>query len=187
MREHTRTVGIHSTAAEMPASLLHVIFKGMSKKAPGLSKAYRETSQTSGIQHDLMTFSSVIWAALTFRNSVPVRLDVNVRSLSDSKYNLRNLSFASYDHPYNYLSWRGALWRLFNFTEQGSSPFKCRLRLYFFSPPKYLVIMLNMEIVRYMHTGTLTAVGKSCWFELSLKIFQKSLYQCQNYSGSIAN
>lgn len=131
MREHTRTVGTHSTAAEMPASLLHVIFKGMSKKAPGLSRAYRETSQTSGIQSDLMTFSSVICAALTFRNSVQVCLDVNVRSLSDSKYNLKNVSLASYDHPQNYLLWLGALWRLFNFIEHGSSPFKCRILLLF--------------------------------------------------------
>lgn len=34
MRVDTRTVRIHSTAAEKPASLFHVIFKGMSKKIP---------------------------------------------------------------------------------------------------------------------------------------------------------
>jgi len=33
MREFTRTVRIHSTAAEKPARLLHAILKGKSKKS----------------------------------------------------------------------------------------------------------------------------------------------------------
>lgn len=165
MREYTPTVRIHSTAAEKPASQLHVIFKGMSKKSPGLSKVYMETSQASGIQKGLMTFSSVTWAALTFRNLVQVHPDANLRSLSDSKYSLRNLSPALYYHPQNNSSWRGTLWRLFNFIEQRSSPFKGRMLLYLFPFYEYLVILLNMEIFIYRHIGTLVGAGRVVGFQ----------------------
>lgn len=53
----------------LPACFM-LFLKERAKKASGLSKAYVETSQTSGIQNGLMTFSSVTWAALTFRNFV---------------------------------------------------------------------------------------------------------------------
>ena len=86
MKEYTRTVRIQSTAAESLPVCFMLFLKERAKKAPGLSKDYMETSQTSGIQNGLMTFSSVTSAALTFRNFVQVLLGVNLRSLSDSKY-----------------------------------------------------------------------------------------------------
>lgn len=119
----------------LPAYFM-LFLKKQVKETPGLSKAYMETSQTSGIQNGLMTFSSVIWATLTFRNFVQVLLVVNLRSLRDSKYNLKNLSFALYYHPQNNLSWlRMMLWRLFHLIEQRD------LNLlsveYIFIPPPY--------------------------------------------------
>lgn len=73
----------------LPACFM-LFLKGRAKKARGLSKAYVETSQTSGIQNGLMTSSSVTWAALTFKNFVQILLGIKLRSVSDSKYRLKN-------------------------------------------------------------------------------------------------
>lgn len=161
MREYTRTVRIHSTAAESLPACFMLFLKEWAKKVPGLSQGFMETSQSSGIQNGLMIFSSVTWAALTFRNFVQVLLGVNLRSLNDSKYSLKKLSPASYYYPQNDGWGHMKAFQLY-LLEQRSSLVKCRLLLFFPPLHKYFVILLNVDIFRYMHIGTLDGVGKSC-------------------------